>query len=361
MNKVRVWLGLIVTLGMMGTFPQPTYALNDFNGDGNSDLAVYQPSGGNWYIRTLGGAVLEWSRQWGYANAVPVPGDYDGDGETDLGVYDRNGGYWYILKRNGAVLAWGVQWGWSTAVPVPGDFNGDGKDDLGVYDLKTGNWYVVELNNGAISGAGILYWNANWGFNNPPRHSLGPQASTMVPVPYDYDQDGIVDRAVYYRGKGMPDSGSYILGSAGTNWVPTIWGSSGSIPAPGRYRSIVDPATYPAGITTYKVKYSRGESDDGTFNTPYMHQFKIGAYGQTLPVAGHDFDGNGYDDHAVYNYQTGYWTIYFNDGLGNGAPPDGQVYQQPPSSYLSWGFPGAVPANIYSTIYSASGYSVKPW
>ncbi len=334
--------------------------INDFNGDGKSDLAVYHQSTGNWYIRTLGGHAIAFPIQHGYANAVAVPADYNGDGRTDIAVYDRNGGYWYIRTLEGVVLAWGVQWGWSTAVPVPADYDGDGKADLGVYDLETGRWYVVKLENGAINGNGIIHWATRWGFKGP-RHALGPNASTVIPMPYDYDQDSKADLAVYYRGTGMTDSGTYIFGSSGKSWVPRTWGSSGSMPAPGLYRSLADPDNYPAGVTVYKVKESPGAGDDGTVNTPYMHQFKIGAYGRTLPVAAHDFDGNGWDDHAVYDYTTGNWTIYFNDDDGNGAPPDGQTYERPPSSVIKWGFSGAVPANIYSTIYSACGYTVKPW
>jgi len=86
---------------------------------------------------------------------------------------------------------------------------------------------------------------------------------------------------------------------------------------------------------------------------PYMDLFKLGTYGQTLPVPAGDYDGNGYDDHAVYNYVTGEWTIIYNTG---GADVDGRTQ-------VSGFFGGsdAVPANIYSTIYALARYSPKPW
>lgn len=360
--KTTLIVGIFISvLGAGGISPkasaQGSSVLNDFNRDGASDLAVYEPATGNWFIRTLGGNVLAWQKQWGYSAARPVPADYDGDGITDLGVYDTNGGNWFILTLDGRVLAWYRQWGWSTAVPVPGDYDGDGAADLGVYDLETGNWYVYSLAKGRV-----LHWALKWGYKGDVRSWEKPQTSTVIPVPFDYDGDGITDMAFYYRGFSMTDSVWHIRGSAGRNWAPTeAWGSSGSIPAPGIYRNTVAPNRWPNGVTTYKVKTSTpGDGTDGTFNTPYLYQFRIGVYSRTFPVAGHDADGNGWDDHAVYDYLNGNWTFSFNDADGN-ANQAGTSYQPSPTQIVPWGFNGAVPANIYSTIYTACRYSIKPW
>lgn len=361
MNKSMVYVGVLV-LGSF--FAQESSAwiktFNDFNGDRQSDLAVYQASGGNWFIKTLGGQTLGWFRQWGYAGTLAVPADYNGDGKTDLGVYDPARGVWYIQSLNPAqTLAWGYALGGPGYVPVPGDFDGDGYDDIGVYELATGNWTVKSLATG-----NTIFDKFNWGFKGDERNWEKPVTSTVLPMPYDFDQDGTTDLAIYYRGFGMPDTAWYIRGSAGRNWFPTIWGSSGSLPAPGMYRNVVEFNKYPAGITVYKVKYStvnnKPDGTEGTFNTPYMFQFKQGSYPRTLAVAGEDFDGNGWDDHAVYDYLNGNWTISFNDEDGNGNQA-GTAYQQPPRQTINWGFSGAVPANLYSTIYAACKYTYKPW
>lgn len=321
--------------------------INDFNGDGASDLAVYESSTGKWFIRTLTGDVLVWDLKGGYAGAKPVPADYDGDGRCDLAIYDPVAFVWYVRTLDGHALAWKKKAGFAGAIPVPADYDGDGKADLAVYNPNTGDWYVLSLDDR------VIHWKRNWGFKGDERPWEQPRTLTVLPMPYDYDRDQKADLAIYYRGYSMTDSGWYILGSTGSTWVPSIWGSSGSIPAPGMYRSVVDEKTYPAGPTVYKVT-------TGEFNTPYMFQFALGTYGTTLPVSGHDFDGNGWDDHAVYDYTTGVWRISFNDADGN-ADPGGSHYEQPPRTNINWGFAGAVPADIYSTIYSMCRYSTKPW
>jgi len=53
-------------------------AVADFDGDGDTDVSVYRPSNGRWYIEGMG------NFKWGLAGDLPVPGDYDGDGTTDM-------------------------------------------------------------------------------------------------------------------------------------------------------------------------------------------------------------------------------------------------------------------------------------
>jgi len=86
-----------------------------------------------------------------------------------------------------------------------------------------------------------------------------------------------------------------------------------------------------------------------------MNPIFLGTYGESLPVPASDFDGNGYDDNAVYYYRSGNWKMIFNDADGNSV--------QPPTITSNWGFNGAIPASVYSTIYSLCNfyYYTKHW
>ncbi|MGI8789198.1 MAG: FG-GAP-like repeat-containing protein [Pyrinomonadaceae bacterium] len=127
--------------------PTPTVA--DFDGDGRTDLSVFRPSDGTWYILQSGSNIFR-AQPFGTSGDKIVPADYDGDGRTDFAVFRQvsTSGVWYILRSSdNSVTA--VTWGFSTDKPAPGDYDGDGKSDIAVY--RNGTWYIVQSSNGQFT------------------------------------------------------------------------------------------------------------------------------------------------------------------------------------------------------------------
>lgn len=313
---------------------------NDFDGDGRSDPAIYYPGSGQWWVFLMGSGTITNVTTWDGPNYLPAPGDYNGDGKTDFVVFDSTTGNWFGKLSDGreGMANFGHPGTW----PVPADYDGDRVTDLGVYDPLTGVWSIYSLVNG-------FYGSVKWGYLGDFRSWENPQTYTVLPIPFDYNQDGVDDLGYYYRGMSMEDSGWSIL-YIGIGDEYYNWGSSGSLPAPGKYQ--VSMAEAPRGVCVYKIK-AQELIKSAEWAIPYRAAFYLGTYGQTLPVNAGDYDGNGFDDNAVYNYVTGEWSIVYNTGRADvvGREQVGGLF----------GGPTAVPANIYSTIYALARYSPKPW
>ena len=92
----------------------------DFDADSLSDIAVWRPSQGVWFIiNSSNGSVR--GIQWGVNGDKPVPGDYDGDGRTDIAVWRPSQGVWFIINSSNGSFR-GVLWGANGDVPVPSAF-----------------------------------------------------------------------------------------------------------------------------------------------------------------------------------------------------------------------------------------------
>ncbi len=257
----------------------------DLDGDSATDIAVFRPSTGYWYIeQSSTNNTTSVAYQWGESTDVTVPGDYDGDGRADLAVYRPSTGYWYILLSSTNYATYIAQpWGISTDVPVPGDYDGDGKTDLAVYRPSTGYWYILQS-----STNNSTYVAQPWGI------------SSDVAVPGDYDGDGKADLAVY-----RPSTGYWYILQSSTNfstYVAQPWGISTDVPVPGDYDGDgkTDLAVYRPSTGYWYILQS------STNYSTYVAQ----AWGisSDVTVPG-DYDGDGKTDLAVYRPSTGYWYI----------------------------------------------------
>jgi hypothetical protein len=189
------------------------------------DLVVFRPSNSTWYVMDRFGNTF--SKQWGQSGDRPVSGDFDGDDKSDFAVFRPSEGNWYIWRSsdNSAVI---TQWGVASDIVVPADYDGDGKDDIAVFRPSEGNWYILQSSKAdrpRTEQAQIIQWGI----------------STDLPVPGDYDGDGIDDIAVFRPSEGTVQGNWYILRSSKANRPRTEqaqllnWGISGDKLVPNTY------------------------------------------------------------------------------------------------------------------------------
>jgi hypothetical protein len=77
-----------------------------------------------------------------------VPGDFDGDGRTDLAVYESGAGYWFVQGSTAGFSA--TQFGFPGAQPFVRDFDGDGFADKAVFYPYDRIWYIQATTDGFV-------------------------------------------------------------------------------------------------------------------------------------------------------------------------------------------------------------------
>lgn len=253
-------------------------AMNDYDGDGISDLVVH--GGGLWDGRSVDG--FEFARSYAFGgNGVVVMGDYDGDRKTDPIIYDESYGFWQgLFSGSGYAYATG-SFGGPGYCGAPGDYDGNGKTEVAVYNNTVNSlWYAFKV------GGGRVMWGLQFG-------NIGYE-----PVIGDYDGDGVWDLAVYDENNGL----WYIRTVSGTLlFSGEHWGGPGFSPVPGDYDGdgLWDFAVYDGATGRWHIVNMYGKV--------IAAGILWGAAGYR-PVVG-DFNGDGVSDLAVYNSTSGKWYI----------------------------------------------------
>jgi hypothetical protein len=268
-DDVKIFGSRLCNVNCSTVAPCQTRSRNNFDSDNKSDISVYRPESGTWFLQNSQSGFT--SAQFGLSTDKIVPADYDGDGKTDIAVY--RGGTWYIQRSSAGFTS--IQFGLPDDVPVPADFDGDCKADLAVWRPSNGTWYVLNATTGQ-------YTSQQWG------------VSTDKPVTADYDGDGKADYAVY-----RPSNGTWYLLRSRDGFAGVQWGLSTDKPVVGDYDGDgkADYAVYRPSNGTWYLLRSRDGFSSAQWGEP-----------TDLPVPS-DYDGDGKTDIAVYRPSNGFWYL----------------------------------------------------
>jgi hypothetical protein len=257
--------------------PSTLNKVADFDGDGRTDVSVFRPSNGFWYLlRSTAGFT---GIPFGQNGDRPVPGDYDGDGKTDVSVF-RNGTWYRLDSSNGTFRA--IGFGTQGDLPAPGRYDTDNRTDLAVFRPSNGTWYVLKSTDG-----GLL--TMQFGQNGD------------LPVSGDFDGDGRTDFTVF-----RPSNGTWYLQQTTAGFLGFPFGTTGDMPVPGNYD----------GDTRTDIAVFR--PSNGTW---YLQRSQLGFIGVNWGVNGDqpsagDYDGDNKTDVAVFRETAG--TFYISQS-SNGA------------------------------------------
>lgn len=310
-----------------------TLAPADYNGDGRSEFAVFQPQTSTFYINSLEGTNGNRAIQFGQGtlyggNPIPVVADFNHDGTAELAVFQPSTSTFYIrhLYADTEVGNRAIQFGQGTLYggnpePVVADYNGDGRAELAVFQPGTSTFSIRHLTSDTESGNQAIQ------FGQGIKDQGNP-----IPVVADYNDDGKAEIAVY-----QPGTSTFFIQhlmsetESGNRAIPLSFGPTvaGHPPRVGQLVPAVSDLNgdgkvelivYDPSSSEYRIADLEGDRALAARTEQFGQGTLYG--GNPVPVCA-DFDGDGHCELTVYQPRTS--TFYVHDLKVKGVPTNSAI------------------------------------
>jgi hypothetical protein len=269
--------------------------MGDFNGDSLTDLGLHNSDTGAWEVCLSDKGVFRNAVTWltGFGTSRdwwPVGGDFNGDGKTDIGVYNNTTGELKIALSNGSSFTVSGTWltfpsasySWQ---PFTGNFNGDKYTDFGLYNKDTGE---VQIALGTGSGFGPL---ATW--LSPSSNNAG-----FIALAGDFNGDSLSDLCLFNKSTGefkvyFSNTQAFVDGST---WVSGYASNQDALISDFNNDGLADIGYFDKSSSKWYYAISTGSKfvDKGI----WLDNF--GSSSDESATTG-DFDGNGITDAACFD------------------------------------------------------------
>jgi len=267
--------------------------MGDFNGDALSDLGLHDSTTGKWEVCLSDKGVFRNAVDWlaGFGTSKdwwPIGGDFNGDGRTDVGIYNNITGELKVaLSSDSSFSASGTWLSFPAASaswqPFTGNFNADKYTDFALYNKDTGE---VKVALGTGSGFGALNtWINNFG-------------NDYIALSGDFNGDSLTDLCLFRKSSGefkvaFSNSQAFV---DGTTWISSFATDKDVIISDFNNDGLTDIGYWDKSSGKWYYALSAGDRfiDKGV----WLESFGTS---QDESATTGDFDGNGITDAASFD------------------------------------------------------------